>query len=340
MRRFYTPQKDASIYEEYTTRQSGLDEILEVGKSGSGSYSIRSLLQFDISTISSSMSSGVIPPSASFDLKLYFARADKVKVGQYVELFPVSASWEEGQGYFYQEPYLENDGVTWQRRESGSLWTASGSDYLVSWAVSQSVAQPIEDMVFDVTDVVRTWITGSTANNGFLIKFPTVDELDGENEGRLYFFSRNTHTVFLPTIVAKWNDQTYSTTSMTASSWTDLTVYPNNLKPKYRENESVRVYLTVRQKSPLKTFSSTFAEWSNRYLPQTAYFSIEDVQSKEVIIPFDEYSFISVSGGQNYFDFKVEKMYPLRWYKVLVKVVDSAGREQIFDDHYQFMVTT
>ena len=65
-----------------------------------------------------------------------------------------------------------------------------------------------------------------------------------------------------------------------------------------------------------------------------------DVQSKEIIIPFDDNSRITVSGGANYFDFKIEKMYPLRWYKVLTKVVDSVGREQIFDDRYQFMVTS
>ena len=339
MRRFFFPEQDAAIYEEFTTRQSGLDEILEVGKSNEGVYSVRSLIQFNVESISSSIADGTIPASASFDMKLFLARADKVKLDQVINLHPVTSSWKEGQGYFYEEPYVELDGVTWLRRETGSIWENSGSDYQASPTASASVTVPIADLTFDVSTIVRQQISGTLDNQGMLIKFPDSDENDGSNEGRMYFFSKDTHTVFLPTIIAKWNDQVYSTGSMTASSATDLTVYPNNLKPKYRQGEKVRVYLTSRQRSPLKTFSSTFSEWTNRALPTTVYYSVVDVQSQEEVIPFDDFSRVSVSSGVHYFDFVVEKMYPLRWYKVKIKVVND-GIEQVFDDRYQFMVTT
>ena len=176
MRRFYFPTQDASIYEEFTTRQAGLDEILEVGKTNEGRYSIRSLLQFDIEDISSSLSDGTLPSNTEFELKLYLARAERAEIDQGIYLYPISQSWTEGQGYFYEEPFEEDNEVTWRYKSSGSRWDASGSDYLSVSESYQLVANPISDVLFDVNDAVQMWVSGGFSNYGFLAKFPEADE--------------------------------------------------------------------------------------------------------------------------------------------------------------------
>ena len=92
MRRFFYPTKDATIYQEFSNRQAGLDEILEVGKSEYGNYSIRSLLEFNTAAVSASISNGTISPSATYDLALFLANASKLQLLQTVNLHQVSSS--------------------------------------------------------------------------------------------------------------------------------------------------------------------------------------------------------------------------------------------------------
>jgi hypothetical protein len=299
---------------------------------------MRSLIQFDLNAISSSIADGTVSQSAEFDLKIFLARGTEVNRGQVVYAHIVSQSWAEGQGYFYQDLYTERDGVTWKQRETASLWNNSGSDYLSSPTSSATTTLPIADMTFDVTTIVRSWISGTYNNNGFLLKFSDSDESQQSNEGRLYFFSKDTHTVFVPSIVAKWDNAVYSTGSLNTVGYTDLIAYPTNLRRTYKQNEVVRVDITARSRSPLKTFSTQFSDWENQHLPQQSYFSIVDMRSNEIIIPFDAYSKISSDSTGNYFTFVVEKMFPKRFYKVVLKVITPTGYQYMFDNSHFFGV--
>src|ERR1019366_4980998 len=129
MRNFFFPLQDASIYSELPTRTTGLDEILEVGKTDDGMNIIRSLIDFDFFAISSSVATGGIPSNAEYDIKLFVANATKIARNQIVQFFPLSQSWSEGSGYFYQDIMEEVDGVSWQFRSSGSAWAVSGAAY-------------------------------------------------------------------------------------------------------------------------------------------------------------------------------------------------------------------
>lgn len=347
MRQFFKITQDASIYEEFTGRNAGHDEILEVGKSAYGTKSIRSLMQFDIATISQSLSDGIIPLDSTFELKMYVARADDLQIGQSIELNEVSRSWVEGSGYYYQNTnvpytasrvsttgYTENDGVTWRNRFSGSMWSVTGSEFS-GVSLSSSIADPVTDMTFDVTSFVQDWVSGTVPNNGLVMKLPDVSELDDLNAGNIRFFSRQTHTVYSPTITAKYNNQVYITGSISGSNVAQTLVTPRNLQPKYRRGDIVRVDLSVRDRYPLKTFDTVFSNFAgNQRLPQTSYYSIVDVQSNADIIPFDDYSRINCDGSGSYFDFQVQGMYPGRFYKVKIKIVDPNYTRVLDVGHY------
>ena len=101
MRYFEFPSKDSTIYQGQLTgsQNTGLDEILEIVKytnnTGNPVNVSRVLMKFDISYISSSIQSGLMPSTTKFYLNLYDANPKElttsilymlillVKVGQW-----------------------------------------------------------------------------------------------------------------------------------------------------------------------------------------------------------------------------------------------------------------
>jgi hypothetical protein len=183
MRLFTFPQQDASIYEEFPIRTTGLDEILEVGKTNDGIFKVRSLIQFDVATISASFASRVIPLTSQFDLIFYVANAEQLQVGQSLIMNRVSGSWNEGTGNFNENNIQVLDGVTWIYRRSGSLWATSGSDFFTG-SLSASLGNPVADVKFDVTSHIISWVSGTVANNGFELQFESSSEAPSNELGK------------------------------------------------------------------------------------------------------------------------------------------------------------
>lgn len=338
MRKIFTPIADSTIYQQFDWKNTGADEVLEIGKSSNGYDSIRALIKFDTSIVSSSLVQNQIPLSASFDLKFFVARADDLIYNQSIEIYEVSESWVEGTGYFYQNtnvPYtssravssgfIQTDGTTWVSRESGSLWTSTGSKFISSISTSTILSDPIADFTLDVTRFIQDHLSSSVPNNGWLLKFPTSDELNRSNIGSVRVFSRNTHTVYVPQLIAKWDDQIFITGSISASADPSLlTIITKNLRPQYDVDSLVRINLVAREEYPVRTFDTRFTAFGiNQRLPSSSYFSVIDNQSNTAIIPFDEYSKISCDGNNSYIKFYAQGMYPGRHYQILIRVVDE-----------------
>jgi hypothetical protein len=320
MRLTITPIKDATIYSQSVNLSTGVDEILEVGKGSMGNYPIRSLLQFDLSAFN------MVPSSASFELQLFIANATNLNVTQSLVVSNVVSPWNEGTGYAGQDTFQLPDGVTWNSQpNTGSLNTIT------------TATTPIKDMVFDVTSIVQAQLTGPSS--GLMIQFPINDENNPLNKGNIKFFSKDTHTIYAPILVAKWNDQVYQTGSLSAYPQTNLLVTPATLKPTYTLGETVRVDFSVRPAIPTKTFGTQFTQYlGNSYLPTSSYYSIVDDYTGKVIVPFDDSSRISCDGTSSYCVFRVENMYPRRFYRLKVRV-DHNGLSEIFDAGYIFKVT-
>jgi hypothetical protein len=342
MRRFYFPTQDASIYERSPTRQTGLDEMLEVGKLTNGSETsrlygaVRSLVQFDLTGLTT---------ASQYELVLRVAFSEKIKLGEVIEVFPVSESWTEGAGYYYQDVREEDNGVSWKYASSGALWTGTqtssiypGNTYHTAVSASYVLDSYTKDVVIDVTNMVHWWIN-SGSNHGMVLKFATGSEANGSNKGIIKFFSKDTHTIHRPTLVAKVNDQVYVTGSYTSSAELDeAKIESYTLQSAYSRGETARVYLNVRETYPLKTFTTLFTAYRGTYyLPSTSYFAVTDVASGVDIIPFDEYSPISIDGGDSYVEFNTEALYPLRQYRLKYKIVQN-GVTKIVSDPKLFTI--
>jgi len=132
MHYFEYPSVDATIYQASQSMNTGLDPILEVRKDVSptgGAVNIsRVLVKFDLTYISSSVISGLIPSTAKYYLNMYDANPEELTTSDLLYAHPVSQSWTGGTGEFDSDPQITN-GVSWkysQGKSSDQNWM-SGS---------------------------------------------------------------------------------------------------------------------------------------------------------------------------------------------------------------------
>jgi hypothetical protein len=344
MRTYLTPTEDTTLYERWPTQNTGLDEILEVGKLTSSiqldsytryeSASVRSLLNFDISAATT------YPSSSRYFLNLYIANAERVPRNQTIEVFPVSGTWTEGSGYRYQTKRFALDGASWASASSTAPWTTVGGDYLTSVSASTQVTiTPINDIRIDVTDIIQSAINDDFAWNGLLLKYPTTDELDTYNEGNIKVFSSNTHTVFSPKLEVVWNSQVFTTGSLKPIPSSKIHISARNIKQAYTRGEVDTIRFVVRDQYPDKRFDATPRYRNQYYLPSSSYYRIVDEVSGVKIHDFDQYSAISCDASGSYITLDTTGLDVGRYYRLELKVTTN---NLVFfpETVYSFMVDT
>ena len=350
-----------------------------VNQNGSVANVSRVLIQFDYTDISSSIQQGKIPSTAKYYLNLYDAGSEELLRTQNLFAYMVSGSeWTEGNGKLDHDP-VTTDGVSYQYRnqdettpwvtgsvltDGGAWWTGSiDAQYEVS--SSTSLTKATQDVRIDITDLVSNHIYSASSypNRGLLVKREslltgsrdfsfnpgsdtTKDESSSTRLGNLKFFSTETHTIYPPKLEVVWDDSSWSTGSLSALSSTDLErlkVYFKNLRPEYKEDSKVKFRIVGRELYPTTDFATTPAELDVKYLPSaSAFYSVLDADTEEVIVPFGTGSKISSDSSGNYFNLWMNGFQAERSYRFCIKVVSGSGTtdEQInfYDDDYEFRV--
>lgn len=328
MRTFLKATQDATIYQRYSGSNSGLDEILEVGKvklstdvnNMFASSSARILLNFNIP------SNNQYPSQSVYYLNLRIANATTVDRNQRIEVFPISSSWSEGSGYFYQDVRNSQDGATWVTSDTDTSWSTAGGDYSTAVSASYTVSEfPITDLRINVTNIIAPVVSGSNTIpwNGLLIKFPNADETNSRNIGNIKLFSSNTHTIFEPTIEIAYNSQTFITGSLKPIPQRKFTVVPKNLKESYTLGEVDKIYLVVRDVYPDRRFDAVQRFKTTYYLPSSSYYRIRDQQSGAILYDFDQYSAIECDQSGSYIMLDTSGLQVNRHYDIDIKVVGN-----------------
>lgn len=344
MRTFLPTTQDATIYEIYPTLNTGLDEIIEVGKiikslDASVMYasgSTRMLLDFDIPSAQQYASGSV------YYLNLKIANAKNVNRYQQLMVYPVSRRWVEGSGYFYQDVENTEDGVTWKNATNTTAWTTSGSDYTTALYSSYTLSKvPIEDIKIDVTNIIAPVVAGTNATTwrGLVVKFPDADELDATNVGNIKFFSGNTHTIFAPKLEIVSVNQTFVTRSLKPIPSSNVTIVPKNMKEAYTLGEIDKIYLVVREPYPDRKFDATQRYRNIYYLPSESYFRIRDQVADMVIYDFDKYSTVSCDASGSYIILDTSGLDVNRYYTLDLKV-KSNGLVFFPEFNYTFKIDT
>ena len=370
--------KDATMYEkskalgvapsEQKNQNTGLDSILEIQKYkiDGNFYNSRVLIHFDMTALSSEITAGTIT-HATHSLIMYSANSYDIPLSYQIDAYPVAESWEMGTGKSNDLPIVQ-DGVSWKYRNgylngSGSHWstasfanvngeyTATGSTEMGGvyykghtgdtdkYTHIQSFNYEVEDLKINVTDSVNSMHSSTITNRGFILKRPDSQENDNAPYGNLQFFSRDTHTIYIPRLETKWDDSTWSTGSLTELDMSsDIILYMKGIKPEYKNTAIEKFKVNGRNRIVAKTYSTSSDYLTVKYLPQTTYYSVRDVSTDEVLIDFSDCTKISCDSSGNFFNFRMSTLQPERYYKFLFKVV-SGSSTQIFDDNkFQFKV--
>ena len=194
------------------------------------------------------------------------------------------------------------------------------------------------DINMDVTGAVKTWISGSSgvsvANNGFLLKFSDADEADTTKTGIIRFFSRETHTIYVPRLTMYWDNSTFTTGSLSPVELESYLTY-SKTKPTYKDTEITKIRIYARDKYPQKSPTNLFPTQTVKHLPTTTYYAIRDAATDEYIIPFDNiYNKVSCDSTSNFIYVDMNSFMPERYYRIELKIVDGFTEEYIDDQIY------
>ena len=216
----------------------------------------------------------------------------------------------------------------WKQNSGGSTWYTASVD---NTQYSQTFSKYTNNLNLDVTKYVTDMLEIVRPNDGFLIKRSSSEEADSLKYGSSKFFSNNTHTIYVPTLEAKWDDSTFATGSLTELTSDDITLYMKNLKTEYKELSRAKLRVVGRETYPQRSFTNSAPYTQIKYLPSTTYYQVRDVETNLVLIPFDTtYTKVSCDSTGNFFDFRFNTLQPERFYQFEFRV-DRNSNKQYFD---------
>ena len=367
MFKIFYAEKDTTLYESYPTYNTGLDEILELGKrlgtDGETLLKSRFIVKFDMTEISASLSKyNKTVNNCKFMLQLYTSHAKNLPADYTVIAKLTAENWINGTGFLSS---LTTDGATWnspgtasalisgsQNIQIGSSTlyvsgSGAGGSYMYQSAslgsksgliTSESFSYRTTDINMDVTDSVKVWLSGSGGaaipNYGLLLQLSDADESNEEVSGYVRFFSRDTHTIYVPRLTMYWDNSTFTTGSLTQIS-TDSYVTYTQVKPSYKDTEVAKIRIYGRDKYPQKSPTNLFPIQTVKYLPQTTYYTVLDAATDETIIPYDDiYTKISCDSTSNFIYLDLNGFMPERYYRLELKVINGIEEQYITDQIY------
>jgi len=391
MFRIFYAEKDTTLYEQYENTNTGIDEVLEVGKRLQADGSVkksRAIVKFDMAEVLATISKYNIDLSqAKAVLQLYTTHAKNLPAKFTIDAKIVAQPWENGTG-FYSDPTAIADGANWALpyatwsldSQTSNMWISSSQNIRVnnsfllvegsgkggSWLIQSGSSAAFDtssfnqsffeqgglssinnmslqptDIYIDVTEAVKLWISGSGGheieNNGFLMKFSDANELDNSNVGYVRYFSKETHTIYVPKLTLLWDNRTFDTGSLSSVNLESYSIY-TNVKPTYKDTEITKIRIYARDKYPRKSPTNLFPYETVKFLPSTTYYSVMDAATDETIIPFDDiYTKVSCDEESNFIYIDMNGFMPERNYRLQLKIVDGFT-EQYIDDQIYFKV--
>lgn len=173
------------------------------------------------------------------------------------------------------------------------IGTVSGS-----LVCSQSFSYQTSDVYMDVTKIINSWLTDTVPNYGMIVLHS--GESDSIDYGKLRFFSKETNTIYSPHLDVVWDAHTFNTGSGTGSldelPLKDTVVSIKNMMPEYRQGSVIQFTVTPRTRYPIKTFTNNLSDYIVPYhLPSSSFYSVLDAETREVVIPYDFGTQLSLS---------------------------------------------
>ena len=176
------------------------------------------------------------------------------------------------------------------------------------------------------------------ANNGLIVKQPdTIEQNMSASFGEMKYFSVNTHTIFPPKLAFKWDDSSHSSQAFAKQSG-ELSVSLYRNQEEYNQNDEVTFRVHVRDKYPIRQFTSSSNFLNVGYFTPSSFYSVRDAHTEEEIIPFDNnFTKMSADNDGMYFKIYMKGLQPERYYRILFKHTNNEGTT-VYDNNYHFKV--
>lgn len=206
--------KDTTIFSHSRYANAGMSEILSIGVNSPGLESnteiSRALIWFDLSKLNDLINKGIIFSSSviSSSLKIYHSYTEEYASTYHFELFPLSQSWDEGDGINLNPTnrVYDTGESSWiyRKRSNNLLWDTPGGSIVSGFTVYVTHSIGDEDFDVDITDLAKSWLT-SLPNYGLLIKSADETGITGSRQKHVY--STQTNTNYFPVIEICWDDR-------------------------------------------------------------------------------------------------------------------------------------
>jgi hypothetical protein len=356
------PVSDHTIYERFPDQNTSVDQILELWPVKQGqpnetedywvsTINSRILIKFNLTEISSSINGREFQAY----LRLHATEATNSPTSYTLYSYPLSGSIVNGTGFFNSNPEITS-GVSWNYKSSkliGERWATTnynsnttgsltgGGNWYTNVSGSQAFENDSPDVRMDVTNIVKTWLSGSISNDGFIVKYKDSDETSLQTFGHLKFFSLETHTIYIPRLEVYWDDSVVSGTgSFDEVESDDQVLYIKNLKDIYSENEKPILRLGSRTRYPIQTYSTSSNYLIQKRLPVNTYYQIRDSVTSETVIPFSVIGTkVSCDMNGNFIKLDCSSMLPEREYHLIFKCEFADGAVNYIDQNYNFTIT-
>ena len=364
------PTKDATLYSIYPTMNTGLDAILEssniLAENGYPGVS-RYLIEYDTAEIQDIINNKISSSAYNIYFKNYISTAQGINTDVKLEVFATAQSWNNGTGYYLDDPKI-TDGTSWENLNSSGSgnWNMSGSvsgygytgsfnsTYTTqgggSWFTSSGLVPTItesfglrseKDLELGVKDLVNLWYSGSIPNNGFLVKLSGSAEFNNDINYQpiLKYYSVDTNTIYPPQLEFRWRDYSlYSAATSSIVTTKQIKLSLDDNPGEFQPSSINRFYVNISPLYPTRTYQTSSLFTNTNYLPTSSYYAIKDLATNEFVINFDtQYTQISSDVRGNYFDVYMSGLEPERYYKILIKT-EINGSTLILDDDYYFKV--
>jgi hypothetical protein len=356
---------DTTLYSNAPAKNAGLDEILEVAVKNYETplnYFVdpvpsSPLLQDDLRRSIVTFSDSDLATLKKYttgswksNLRLYLANAENLNTSYSLEIRQAYQAWQMGTGKASDSPETRN-GACWyspnQYTTSTNSW-GSGTYYLTpgggSWTANYTTQSfgysDNKDINVDVTSMVDTWFSGSKGNYGFLVKHKDYVEQSSGSYIALSFFSVDTHTIYPPTLEIKWDDSSYTTGSLSVINSNNSVITLGNNQESFKlTTGKYKFLINARDKYPVRVFTTASLYTSNKALPQTSYWALQDAKTEEFVVDFDtSYTKISCDGTNSYFYMYMNGLEPDRYYKILIRTQLDDGESIDIDNNLIFKI--
>lgn len=358
--RFY-PTKDATIYERYPQKNTGLDAILDISKvlEGSTPYNSRVLVDFDLNTILNKLSGwGLDNLPRRSNLKMYVSDEQEVPLQYNIECYALAQSWNMGIGRYGNIPET-TEGVSWYYKNSltdvMSLWPTSsyapdttgsyqtnpgGGVWSTLVSAQQSFDYKVGDLNLDVTGIVDGALQGDFDFYGFLLKKEDAAEASTSTFKSIKFFSKDTHTVYAPILEIGIDDAEYSTSLPEVNTDERFVISFTNLKESYKESSVERVRVSAYPTYATPTFVTSSGQLDKYVLPEGSQYAVYSAHTDDVIVNFSTFTQLSGDDTGNYFTMPFESFQPERYYRFLVRIPNTNNiGYQMYDNNWIFKVS-